>query len=189
MRRRELITAALALPATAALADAHSAALAALRAGGLVVALRHALAPGTFDPPGFRIGDCSTQRNLDPAGRAQAQRIGTWFRSQGLAPAAVRASPWCRCVDTAMLAFGRVDIWPALGSPHGSTERANAERLPQLQQRLLATSGRSGGFEVWVTHQLVIAELSGASTASGEALLLRAAAGEQPQLLARLKLD
>lgn len=32
--------------------------------------LRHAIAPGTGDPPGFTLGDCATQRNLDDRGRA-----------------------------------------------------------------------------------------------------------------------
>ena len=77
-----------------------------LRAGGrgLVVAMRHALAPGTFDPPGFRRGDCSTQRNLSDAGREQARRIGAWFRTHRLEPQRVRSSSWCRCLETARLA-------------------------------------------------------------------------------------
>src|SRR5687768_13463128 len=95
-RRRVLLAAAASalVPAGAAEPDAE----ALLRAGGVVVALRHALAPGTFDPPGFRLGDCSTQRNLDDEGRAQARRIGQWFASRSLQPARVRSSPWCRCI-------------------------------------------------------------------------------------------
>ena len=59
------------------------------------------------DPPGFRLGECATQRQLSETGREQAQRIGTWFSARGLAPAEVRSSAWCRCLDTATLAFGR----------------------------------------------------------------------------------
>ena len=84
---------------------------------GRVLLLRHARAPGTFDPPGFTPGDCSTQRNLDATGRAQAQAIGQWFKRQRLAVDAVLSSPWCRCMDTAQLAFGQVQAWDALGSP------------------------------------------------------------------------
>jgi hypothetical protein len=54
-----------------------------LRAGGVVLGIRHALAPGTFDPPQFRLGDCSTQRLLSDEGRAQARRIGEWFKARG----------------------------------------------------------------------------------------------------------
>ena len=98
------------------------------------LALRHALAPGTFDPPNFRLGDCSTQRNLSDEGRQQARRIGAWFRAQGLTPARVRSSPWCRCVDTAALAFGTHEAWAALGSPRGATEGTNAESLAALRE-------------------------------------------------------
>jgi phosphohistidine phosphatase SixA len=158
--------------------------LAALREGGVAVLLRHASAPGTFDPPEFRLGDCGTQRNLDPSGREQARRIGAWFRAQGLAPAAVRSSPWCRCLDTARLAFGDVvQAWPALGSVRMAQDRdAQASEL----RRALA-GVRAGGFEVWVTHQFTIGALVPASTASGEGVVLRAGAdGDVPQVVGRL---
>jgi phosphohistidine phosphatase SixA len=157
----------------------------ALKAGGCVIAFRHALAPGTFDPPEFRLGDCRTQRNLSDEGRAQARRIGAWFAQRGLAPAAVRSSPWCRCLDTAQLAFGRGEAWPALGSPRGTEERTYAEQIQALQAALRAVP--AGRFEVWVTHMFVLADLTGASTGSGEGLLLRA--GEpRPQVAGRLQI-
>jgi phosphohistidine phosphatase SixA len=172
--RRSFLTAALGgpfLPAAAAPGDAE----AALRAGGVVIAFRHALAPGTFDPPAFRLGDCSTQRNLNDEGREQAKRIGAWFAARSLRPAQVRTSPWCRCVDTAQLAFGRADTWPALGSPRGATESTNAESLQALQR---AVTARKEGFEVWVTHMFVLSALVGEGSASGEGLVLRLEGGK-----------
>src|SRR5438034_5418704 len=83
----------------------------ALREPGSVVVLRHSYAPGGFDPPGFRLDDCSTQRNLDEQGRAQAARVGEAFRQHGIALGAVLSSPRCRCMDTARLAFGQVQAW------------------------------------------------------------------------------
>jgi phosphohistidine phosphatase SixA len=161
--------------------------LALLREGGLVVAMRHALAPGTFDPPEFRLGDCSTQRNLDDAGRAQARRIGQWFKRQGLRPARVRSSPWCRCLDTARLAFDQAEPWDALGSPRASDPARNAEHLAALRQALAAVSRQAGRFEVWVTHQFVLNALGAAGADSGEALLLRGSTGEaNPQVLGRM---
>ena len=73
---------------------------------GAIVLFRHANAPGGGDPPGFRLGDCTTQRNLDDAGRRQAQRIGEAFRARGIRVGAVLSSQWCRTRDTATLAFG-----------------------------------------------------------------------------------
>jgi hypothetical protein len=183
VRRREWLVAAAAtsaLPAGAA-PDVE----AALRAGGVVMAFRHALAPGTFDPPGFRLDDCRTQRNLDEQGREQARRIGQWFRERGLAPARVRSSPWCRCVDTAEGAFGRAERWPALGSPAGAPESTNAEHLAALRTALDEAARRRDRFEVWVTHMFVLRDLTGAPASSGEGLVLAPRAG-RIEVLARL---
>ena len=58
----------------------------ALRAGRHVALMRHADAPGgAGDPPGFRLDDCATQRNLSARGRADAARIGARLRSEGIA--------------------------------------------------------------------------------------------------------
>lgn len=118
VQRRQLIQTGLAaaLPlASSGVRAAERDVATLLRQGGVVVAFRHALAPGTFDPPGFLVEDCRTQRNLNDEGREQARAIGRWFQAQGLRPARVRSSPWCRCLDTARLAFGQADVWPALG--------------------------------------------------------------------------
>ena len=186
-RRRLLLSAGLAAPWAAALAQSNTVDVRALlREGGLVVALRHALAPGTFDPPGFRLGECATQRNLSDEGRAQARRVGAWFQAAQLKPAVVRSSPWCRCVDTATLAFGGAETWAALGSPYGSAEQTNADHLQQLRSALSQVTAQRGRFEVWVTHMFVLSALAQENTASGEALLLRAGPGDTVQVLGRL---
>lgn len=157
-----------------------------LRQGGVVAVFRHALAPGTFDPPGFRLGDCSTQRNLNDEGRAQARRIGEWFQARQLQPGKVLSSPWCRCVDSATLAFGAPQVWAALGSPLGYPETTGAAHLRDLRTALAAASARSGRFEVWFTHMFVQSDLASDSTRSGEALILRANHNAKPEVLARL---
>lgn len=183
MDRRAALLAAAGLPAWSR-AEASAAAL--LRQGGVVVAFRHALAPGTFDPPGFRVGDCATQRNLGDEGRAQARVIGLWFLRRGLAPDQVRSSPWCRCIDTATLAFGRAEVDEHLGSPVGRDAAERALALGRLRQALQAATTRRARFDVWVTHMFVLADLTGVSTASGEGLVLRADARGAPEVLARL---
>lgn len=186
--RRQLLQGAAACAAAGlAWAPGHAApeeAEAVLRAGGVIAAFRHALAPGTFDPPGFRLGDCSTQRNLDEAGRAQARRIGEWFAARSLRPTRVRSSPWCRCVDTATLAFGQAEVHPALGSPSGAAAADNA-RARQTLLRMAATA-QPGRFEVWVTHMFVLADLTGEGSASGEGLILQADRGGALRVRARL---
>jgi hypothetical protein len=186
-RRRAFVAGGLAWPLwSAAAADDEVGKL--LREGGAVIAFRHALAPGTFDPPGFTPGVCSTQRNLSEEGRAQARRIGDWFRQRGLKPARVRSSPWCRCLDTATLAFGAAEPWAALGSPRGASESTNAESLAALRRALAAASVPGKPFEAWVTHMFVLSDLAGTNSDSGEGLLLRADGGGAVTVLARLQI-
>ncbi len=188
LRRQALIAAAgLGLPTLGVRAADDAEAW--LRRGGVVIAFRHALAPGTFDPPGFKLGDCSTQRNLNDEGRAQAKQIGEWFAARTLKPSRVRSSPWCRCVDTAALAFGAHEVDPALGSPRGASETTNEASLSQLRAGLAAAARQSGQFEVWVTHMFVLSALVGEGVASGEGLVLRPGASGRPELLARLRLS
>ena len=185
-RRRTVVAAGLAWPLWPAVAaDDEVARL--LREGGALIAFRHALAPGTFDPPGFKPGVCSTQRNLNDEGRAQARRIGEWFSARGLKPARVRSSPWCRCLDTASLAFGTAEPWAALGSPRGATESTNAQSLTELQRALATASVPGRPFEVWVTHMFVLSDLTGTNSASGEGLVLRADGAQGVKVLGRLQ--
>jgi hypothetical protein len=186
-RRRLLQLAAVAgWPGLALAAGPEADALALLKRGGVVLALRHALAPGTFDPPSFKLGDCSTQRNLSEQGRAQARALGQRLRAAGLSPARVRSSPWCRCMDTAELAFGRAEAWSALGSPRAGSEETNAQSLAELRQALGVAVRQGAGFEVWVTHMFVLSDLLGVNTASGEGLVLGWQAATGPSVLARL---
>jgi hypothetical protein len=177
-RRRWLQAAALAccspmLPVRAA-GNPADGVTASLRQGGVVIAFRH-----------MRLDDCRTQRNLGEAGRAQAQRLGRWFGEQRLVPEQVLSSPWCRCRDTATLAFGRGEVWAPLGSPHGSDPAARAAQGAALRQALAARRGRSG-FDVWVTHMFVLADLTGENSDSAQGLVLRSGTGGRVEVLARL---
>ena len=184
-RRRAVVAAGLTWPLWPAAADDDEVAR-LLREGGAVIAFRHALAPGTFDPPGFKPGVCSTQRNLSDEGRAQARRMGEWFKAAGLQPARVRSSPWCRCLDTATLAFGKAEPWAALGSPRGASESTNAASLVELRRALATASASRRPFEVWVTHMFVLSDLAGTGIASGNGLVLRADGAGGVKVLARL---
>jgi phosphohistidine phosphatase SixA len=146
-----------------------------LREGGLVVLIRHAAAPGTYDPPGFRLGDCATQRNLSAAGRDQARRLGEALRARGVDVAAVRSSRWCRARDTAELAFGRHDPWPALDSTAGAERGDVSRRVAELGEAIAAWRGP--GTLALVTHQFVISELAGRGVAEGELVVVAPRAG------------
>jgi broad specificity phosphatase PhoE len=146
----------------------------ALREPGAVVVLRHSFAPGGFDPPDSKLDDCSTQRNLDEGGRAQAARIGDTFRQHGIAVGAVLSSPRCRCLDTARLAFGRVQAWEPLQGALNASER-RSRQLAEVRERLAAH--RDGPPLVLVTHGSVVTDLTGLNIRMGEFVVLRRAAG------------
>jgi phosphohistidine phosphatase SixA len=143
-----------------------------LRAGACVVLLRHAQTDrGIGDPSNFRLGDCSTQRNLSEAGRDQSRRLGQWFNRRQLQARAVYASAWCRGRDTAELAFGSYTVLPALNSTFDNDSQP-APLTQILRTRLKAVPANA--FEVWVTHQVNITALTGEFTAMGEALIVHA---------------
>lgn len=147
------------------------------KAPGAIVIMRHALAPGIGDPDNFEVGDCTTQRNLDDRGRAQARAIGAAFRAEGIIFDEVLSSQWCRCRQTAeLLGLGDVEDLPALNSFFRKYERSEPQTA-ELQEFLL---GRLPGARIMlVTHQVNIRALTGRGTSSGEALVLqRGEAGE-----------
>jgi phosphohistidine phosphatase SixA len=147
-----------------------------LRAGGALL-MRHAqTVPGVGDPPGWRLDQCSTQRNLDERGIAHAQRLGRWFAAQQLTVATVRNSPWCRARDTARLVFGRHEDWPALANVF--EDRRDADRQAVDFRRFLQAM-RPGDLAVLVSHGSTIGHLvggEGAGLATGESVLVRAGA-------------
>lgn len=168
--RRATLAALLLIAGRPALAQPADAAWQALTEGAIVL-FRHAIAPGGGDPPGMRLGDCGTQRNLDDEGRAQARRIGAAFRDRGIAVGAVLASAWCRAVDTAELAFpGEMRVEPAFNSFFGVRQEAES-RTVAARRLLLAWNGPGALFVA--THQVNITALTGIFPASGEGVVLR----------------
>jgi len=155
-----------------------------LREGGKVVLVRHATTvSGIGDPPGFDLSDCSTQRNLSDSGRAESRRLGERLREADVPIGTVRSSAWCRCVDTAELAFSPipVEVWPPLNSffaGRGDRENQTREALSSLRDLSHHANW------VWVTHQVNITALTGTSVAMGEVLITRPADGRL-EVLAR----
>jgi phosphohistidine phosphatase SixA len=173
MTLRALLFAALACLCAPAAAD-EAAAWAALRAGGHVALIRHASTePGLGDPKGYRLDDCSTQRNLSAQGREEARRLGERLRREGVTVEKVYTSPWCRCRDTAVEAFGRAEDWEALSSFFD-----DASREPGLTERVRQRIGgysarRPAGTVVMVTHHVNIAALTQLAVGTGEVVVVR----------------
>jgi phosphohistidine phosphatase SixA len=143
---------------------------AALRQGAIAL-IRHAYAPGTGDPRAIRLGDCSTQRNLDATGRAQAAAIGAGFRARGIDVGLVLTSEWCRTRDTAEIAFpGRANAEPVFNSFFD--DRALGPAQTRASRDVLERWSGPGALVIF-THQVNITALSGVFPASGEIIVVR----------------
>lgn len=156
-----------------------------LRQGGQVVLIRHAVTdPGVGDPPGFKLDDCRTQRNLSAAGRAEAQRLGASLRTNGVPIARVLASPWCRTLETARIALG-VDAQtePALSNlfEHGH----NRERQLADFKKLIAAAPRQGNL-ILVTHGSTTLAFTGVSPATAEMVIVTPERGGQFKVAGRI---
>ena len=180
MNRREFALTTLSLSAIALPARAQTTGFwTLLREGGCVVLMRHAQTePGVGDPPNFTLGQCSTQRNLSEAGRQQARRVGAAFTRERVKLDQVRSSAWCRCVDTAVLAFGQNTVWTPLNSFFGSSggpDQSN-DVLRDVQGWMAPRN------LMLVTHQVNVTALTGEYLAMGEILVTRPApaAGGEP---------
>jgi phosphohistidine phosphatase SixA len=152
------------------------------RQSGGALLIRHAATEsGLGDPAGFTLGQCRTQRNLSDAGKQASQAFGSWLQAQNFKPDAVLSSQWCRCQDTARLAFGQFEDWPALNSTFAGQGDPAAQQKALLARLRGLTQGRN---EVWVTHQVIMTGLTGAYPSMGEGFLV----DRQGRLLARAEL-
>jgi phosphohistidine phosphatase SixA len=159
------------MPAVVPPAAAEEEPWALLRQGGHVVLVRHTVTtPGVGDPEGFRLEDCSTQRNLSEEGRQHARRIGEAFREFRVPIETLMTSPWCRCVETAGLAFGSgAEVWNALSNLFGRPENRQ-KQVDALSARIEGWRGK--GNLVLVTHGSTVMALTRISPQTGEMVIL-----------------
>jgi len=139
--------------------------------GDKIIMIRHALAPGRGDPKGFKIDDCTTQRNLDEIGINQSKNIGKLFIEKKIKIDQVLSSQWCRCKDTAKYAFKNYKEFSALNStfspPFDKKEKQQIEELRNFVQKW----DGQGGNLILVTHYVVILAMTGRAPSSGELVI------------------
>jgi phosphohistidine phosphatase SixA len=188
--RCAIFTILLGLCTAAETASAHEpeTAWTALRAGRHVALMRHTDAPGGVgDPPGFRLDDCASQRNLSAKGRADAARIGARLRSERIAVERIVSSPWCRCMDTAtLLELGPVEAEPTFGNVVVLREQATSLIAGA---RAVIDKWKGSGILLVVTHGANIRALTGIAPASGEIVVVRSGSGGNTEPVGRLTLD
>ena len=141
-----------------------------LKKGGNIIFIRHAIAPGNGDPQNFDISNCSTQRNLSNEGELQALKIGKFFKENDIKLTKVLSSEWCRCKDTAKIAFGNYETKNFLNSFYDERFSENKDKQILDFQKFIRNWNKTGNL-VLVTHYVVISEILDLSTNSGEIVI------------------
>ena len=141
-----------------------------LKKGGNIIFIRHALAPGNGDPQNFDISNCSTQRNLSKDGELQALKIGKFFEENDINFTKVISSEWCRCKDTAKIAFGNYETKNFLNSFYDERFLENKNKQILDFQKFIKNWNYSGNLAL-VTHYVVISEILNKTTSSGEIII------------------
>jgi phosphohistidine phosphatase SixA len=162
--------------------------LATLRAGGLILYFRHADTDHSQnDQRMTSVEDCTTQRNLTDRGRERARAVGEAIRALGVPIGAVLASPLCRTVETAMLAFGSAQKSAAVREA-GPLPPGSPGRFPALRA-LLSTPVALATNTVIVGHAYPYYTLVGGQYLSeGEADVVRPR-GTDFEVVARVDLE
>ena len=141
-----------------------------LKVGGKLIFIRHAYAPGGGDPENFNIYDCSTQRNLSESGRIQSRKIGNFFKKNKIKIENVYSSEWCRCKETASLAFKNFKTKSFLNSFFSSKFAQNKNsQMRDFQKFLLDWDEKTN--LIFVTHYVVISEILDYPSSSGEIVI------------------
>jgi phosphohistidine phosphatase SixA len=141
-----------------------------LKVGGKLIFIRHAYAPGGGDPENFNIYDCSTQRNLSESGRIQSRKIGNFFTENKIKIEKVYSSEWCRCKETASLAFENFKTKSFLNSFFSSKFAQNKNsQMRDFQKFLLDWDEKTN--LIFVTHYVVISEILDYHSSSGEIVI------------------
>ena len=138
-----------------------------LEDGGKLIFIRHAYAPGNGDPNNFNLNDCSTQRNLNYQGREQAKYIGEFFRKNKINIDKVLSSEWCRCKETAKIAFKNFSTNSFLNSFYSSQYAKNKEKQINLLNEYIKKF-KSKNNLILITHYVLISEVLNYAPSSGE---------------------
>ena len=141
-----------------------------LKEGGKLIFIRHAYAPGTGDPKNFDIKDCSSQRNLNYKGIEQSKKIGLFFIKNNIKIDKVISSQWCRCKETALIAFKKFTTKSFLNSFYDKKFIKNKDKQINELNEYIKNSKNEGNV-VFVTHYVVISELLNIFPNSGEAII------------------
>ena len=141
-----------------------------LEDGGKLIFIRHAYAPGSGDPNNFNLNDCSTQRNLNEDGIKQAKNIGNFFKKNKIKIYKVFSSEWCRCKETAKIAFNDFSTKNFLNSFYSPKFQKNkSKQVKELSNYVQNLDSKKN--LILITHYVLIYEILGYAPSSGEIVI------------------
>ena len=151
-------------------ADLKKSSINELQKGGKLIFIRHAYAPGSGDPDNFDINNCVTQRNLSEDGRIQAKKIGDFFKINKIMIDNVYSSEWCRCKETAYVAFKNFETKNFLNS-FFSPQFMNNKKKQIINFEKFIKNWNEDQNLVFITHYVVISEILNYAPSSGEIVI------------------
>ena len=138
-----------------------------MKEGGKLIFIRHAYAPGSGDPNNFNLNDCLTQRNLSEEGKEQAKSIGKFFIKNEIKIDKVLSSEWCRCKETARIAFKNFSTNNFLNSFYSSKYAKNKDKQIKLLKNYVKKFESDKNL-ILITHYVLIFEVLNYAPSSGE---------------------
>src|SRR5688572_24793042 len=154
-----------------------------LRDGGYVLYLRHTSTDFSQNDSRMKsFEDCASQRNLTDRGRDEARAIGEHVKRLKIPIGEVLASPFCRTMETARLAFGKATATNEVRG--GPVEASRYEPL----KKLLSSPVPRGTNRVISSHGNPFYALAGPPyLAEGEMAVVKPE-GERFSVVARIRL-
>ena len=152
-------------------ADLNNNLIKELKQGGKLIFIRHAYAPGNGDPQNFNLYDCSTQRNLSENGREQSKKIGNLFFKNNIDIKNVYSSEWCRCKETASIAFKIYKTKKFLNSFYSAQFIKNkSEQIKEFNNFIKDWDKKQN--LIFITHYVFILEILNYASSSGEIVIV-----------------
>lgn len=166
----------------------------ALQHGGHVILMRYGAVQMVKEPSPLDLADCAAQHRLTDKGRDQGRTIGAAFRTLNISVGQVLNSGYCRTIEYARLAFGKVEASELLLHPKyvpvpGAPIPPSYEKRVEAVKKLLATPPAAGTNTILLTHGLVVRDAAGFEMAAAEAAIFRPDGRGGTTLVARVLPD
>lgn len=161
--------------------------LAELRAGGNVLYLRHASTDFSQNDSQMKnFEDCAHQRNLTDKGRREARRLGEHVRRLKIPIGTVLASPFCRTMETARLAFGKAQ---ATSEARGGSARPDDPARYAALKKLLSEPVPKGENRVVTSHGNPFFALAGPPYLAEGEMAVTQPGGDSFTIVGRIRLE